>query len=79
MSGTEREPWVMPDWAEPYRDLFVNIGGNELETLLNLPPGTGRSNIVLSSLGVAVESQYGLLVQLHRRGLLRDRMMEVKL
>lgn len=78
MSDEPREPWVMPEWAEPYRDLFTNTGGNDLERLMNLLPGTGRTNIVLSSLAIACESQYGLLCRLNRLGLLRDRMMEVK-
>lgn len=70
--------WRMPEWMEPYRDLFRNTGGNSIERLMTLPPGTGRSNVILAALGACAESQVGLLHALHHKGLLRERMMEVK-
>ncbi len=64
------DPWTMPDWMEQYRDLFTNTGGNTIERLMNLPDGTGRSNVILAALGVSVESQVILLRRLHAKGLL---------
>ncbi len=73
MAGTDREPWVMPDWMEQYRDLINNTGGNSVEDLLNDRETTARSNVVRAGLIIAVHSQVGLLYALRKLGLLGDR------
>lgn len=62
----------MPDWIEPYRDLFTNTGGNSIETLMNAPPNTGRTNVVLGSLAIAMEAQLHLLYRLREAGMLAE-------
>ncbi|MFG3710976.1 hypothetical protein [Micromonospora sp. NPDC047730] len=66
--------WTMPEWMEPYRDLIVNTGGNEVEELindLNTDRRMMRTNVVRFSLAVAVRSQVSLLAGLREAGLLR--------
>lgn len=62
--------WVMPAWMEWYRDLIGNTGGNTIESLMNDTATTAQSNPIRSALIVSVESQIGLLMRLHSRGLL---------
>lgn len=64
------QPWVMPAWMEPYRDLIVNSGGNPIEELMNDRHANAAINFIRAGLIVAVRSQVALLVQLHDRGLL---------
>lgn len=69
-AGTAPEPWVMPEWMEPYRNLIQNTGGNEIEWLMNQPDGIGRSNLVLSALVISVDSQVTLLHRMRHKGLI---------
>jgi hypothetical protein len=61
--------WKMPKWMEPYRNYFVNTGGNSVEDLMK-----GRTdpviNLPLSTLEFGMKSQVSLLCQLHQDGLL---------
>lgn len=66
----EKQEWVMPEWMEPYRDLFANTGGNSIERLVNLPASTGKTNIILSTLACCAESQLTLLGRLRNRDML---------
>jgi hypothetical protein len=68
----EREPWVMPAWMEPYRELIVNTGGNPVEELINDEKTNAFTNVVRAGLIVAVYSQVRLLTALHQRGLLAE-------
>lgn len=71
-SETKREPWVMPDWMEPYREHFQNTGGNSIEDLMNDTTTNGVNNIVRAALIVAVEAQVHMLYGLKRDGLLKE-------
>lgn len=64
------EPWVMPDWMEPYRELINNTGGNPIEELMNDHTTTVFVNAPRAMLCVAVGSQVALLTQLHDIGAL---------
>jgi hypothetical protein len=64
----EREPWVMPGWMEPYRELIGNTGGNPIEELMNDRTTNARSNMIRSALIVSVESQVALLYRLRQGG-----------
>jgi hypothetical protein len=60
--------WKMPEWMEPYRDLFENTGGNSVEELMDHE--FTNANIVRGTLAVCVESQVILLRRLRAKGLL---------
>ncbi len=62
--------WTMPEWMEPYRDLFCNTGGNSVEELMSDKSANVANNAVRAALIVAVRSQVGLLTGMHERGLL---------
>lgn len=68
----QREPWVMPAWMEPYRELISNTGGNPVEELMNDHSTTVRGNVVRAILIGAVASQVALFQQLHDKGWLVD-------
>ena len=59
--------WVMPDWMEPFRELIVNTGGNEIERMVN-GNADPLINLPLSTLQACVKSQVTLLELLHERG-----------
>lgn len=61
--------WTMPEWMEPYRELFANTGGNQIEELMNDRTTNHRNNLIRSALIVAVSSQVALLMKLHSQGL----------
>jgi hypothetical protein len=65
---TTTDPWTMPDWMEPFRELIVNTGGNPVEELVNDQHTTAVVNAVRAGLIVAVASQVALLGRLHRDG-----------
>lgn len=67
----EAEPWTMPAWMEPYRELIADTGGNSIEELYNDSTTTARSNLIRAALIIAVKDQVGLLYRLHRLGCLR--------
>ena len=73
MTDEAREPWVMPKWMEPYRDLFQNTGGNSIEDLMNDHSSGARNNVVRAALIVAVASQVDLLRRLKYNGMLVTR------
>ena len=73
MSAVEREPWVMPEWMEDYRDLIGNTGGSSVEELMNDHKTNGFNNVIRAGLIVSVDSQVALLTALHARGLLLAR------
>lgn len=64
------DDWTMPEWMEPYRELIRNTGGNPIEELVNDRTTNAQSNMIRAALIVAVESQVGLLMSLHAKGLL---------
>jgi len=66
----KRPVWRMPDWMEPYRDLFQNTGGNPIEELMNDTGSNLFNNAVRVALIAAVDGQVCLLSRLHTRGLL---------
>ena len=66
------ENWKMPVWMEKYRNFISNTGGNSIEELVN---DDGINSNVLNNapralICVAVKCQVGLLVELHRNGLI---------
>jgi hypothetical protein len=65
------DDWKMPEWMEPYRDMFVNTGGNLTEELLNDHHTSVFDNSIRASLIIAVESQVALLEKLHEKGVLK--------
>jgi hypothetical protein len=60
--------WKMPEWMEPYRDLFENTGGNSVEELMDHE--FTNANVVRGTLAVCVESQVTLLHRLRARKML---------
>ena len=64
----KRKKWKMPAWMEPYRELFTNTGGNEIEELVNDTDSNMLNNSVRAALCIAVISQVGLLERLHAQG-----------
>ena len=64
------QPWVMPEWMEPYRDLINNTGGNPVEELMNDHSTNVFVNAPRAMLCVAVASQVMLLTHLHEGGAL---------
>jgi hypothetical protein len=71
MSAPAREPFVMPDWMEPYRELIESdLGGNTTENLLNDTTTNGFNNAIRAALICMADSKVSLLHGLHRRGLL---------
>ncbi len=71
MAEQLQEPWVMPEWMEPYRALIVNTGGNPIEELMNDHRTTQFNNVIRAGLIVAVHSQVFLLERLRAGGHLR--------
>jgi hypothetical protein len=69
---TKRKPWVMPEWMEPYRDLFQNTGGNPIEELMNDTETNGSNNVIRSALIISVDSQVTLLHRLRNKGFLSN-------
>lgn len=67
----KRKPWLMPDWMEPYRDLFENTGGNPIEELMNDTTTNGFNNVIRSALIISVSSQVTLLWRARAKGLLK--------
>lgn len=66
-----REPdWTMPEWMEPYRDLFQNTGGNSIEDLMRDTTTNAFNNVVRSALIISVSAQIDLLHRMHARGML---------
>ena len=70
MKKTESPEWKMPDWMEKYREFIGNTGGNSVEELMNNHRVDTDTNVVLSMLIVAVDSQIGLLIRLKNNGFL---------
>lgn len=64
------EPWRMPAWMEPYRELIRNTGGNSIETMMN-GNADPSVNLPLSTLQACVKSQVSLLYTLHDEGRLQ--------
>jgi hypothetical protein len=60
------EPWIMPAWMEPYRELFVT-GGHDVEALHN-----GTAPVAATTMGArlaaGVRAQAILLTRLYERG-----------
>lgn len=69
MSG---EPWVMPEWMEPYREMIGDTGGNPVEELVNDHDTTGWNNVIRAAMIVSVTSQVSLLHRLRDAGRLVD-------
>jgi hypothetical protein len=67
----KRPEWKMPEWMEPYRDLFHNTGGNSIEDMMNDHRTTVFENAPRAILCVAVKSQVAFLTDLYKRGALR--------
>lgn len=66
-----RDPaWTMPEWMEPYRDLFQNTGGNSVENLMRDTTTTAFNNAIRSTLIISVSAQVDLLHRLRSRGML---------
>lgn len=67
-----KRTWTMPPWMEPYRDLIVNTGDNNIEDLMTRNPS--EANIVINAplalICIAVESQVALLNHLYKKGML---------
>lgn len=63
------DKWTMPEWMEPYRDLFANTGGDTIENLMN--DYQCQNNFVRSALVVSVDSQVTLLSRLRVQGMLK--------
>lgn len=70
MAETEREPWTMPVWMEPYRELIGDTGGNPVEELMNDRTTTAQTNMIRAALCVSVSGQVALLYRLRRQGFL---------
>ena len=68
----EDKKWEMPEWAEPYRDLIRNTGGNDIEWLMNLTGEDTKSNVILGALSISVDSQMSLLCALKSKGHLKE-------
>lgn len=68
----EKKKWVMPEWMEQYRPLFVNTGGNTVEELMNRlnEEGLAFSNSVVFTLACGIYGQIGLLQNLYEKNLL---------
>ena len=62
------QPWVMPSWMEPYRNMIVNTGGNTVEEMMN-GDANPMINLPLSTLQACVKSQVLLLELLHKKGI----------
>jgi hypothetical protein len=73
MTRTEKKPWTMPKWMEPYRERILNTGGNSVEELYNDDGQNSNifNNAVRACLCVAVKSQVDLLTALHDDGLIQ--------
>jgi hypothetical protein len=71
---SKEDPWVMPEWMEPFRDEIRNTGGNPVEELMNDHHTKAVVNLPRTMLIVAVTSQVSMLYGLHRAGLLRERL-----
>lgn len=70
----QKSPFVMPDWMEPYREMFYSTGGNSVEYLidaLNIE-GLAFSNAMLFSLALMAEAQVALLTRLHKGNALNN-------
>ena len=57
--------WKMPEWMEPYRDLFNNTGGNSVEELQN-----SKATIVENAPMAMIAA--GMKMQVHNNGLLKN-------
>jgi hypothetical protein len=62
--------FVIPDWMRPYEQYFNNTGGNTVEELLGGESVSIQRNAPLALIQMAAEAQAGLLIALHRKGLL---------
>lgn len=62
--------WKLPKWMEPYRQHFVNTGGNSIEDLMNRNTSP-LVNLPLSTLEACAKSQVLFLDQLRNNGLLK--------
>jgi hypothetical protein len=65
------EPWTMPEWMEPYRDLFYSTGGNSIEDLMNDHDTNTFNNQIRWVIIVGVRCQVALLERLHADGRLK--------
>lgn len=72
MDRRTRKKWTMPEWMEPYRELFCNTGGNPIEDLMNDHDCNIFNNSVRVILIGAVDGQIGLLTRLKDRGMLSE-------
>lgn len=66
-----KEPWVMPEWMEPYRGLICETGGNTIEDLMNDHHSTAFNNVIRAGIIVAVNAQVCLLHRLSLKGFLK--------
>lgn len=64
------DKWVMPKWAEPFRGMIANTGGNPIEELLNDKHTNMQNNAIRTILKISVEAQMALLARLHEKNLL---------
>jgi hypothetical protein len=65
---SDLQPWVMPDWMEPFRELIHSTGGNPVEELMNDHDANAFNNVPRAMVCVAVKSQVGLLETLYACG-----------
>lgn len=70
MSKSPKEMYAVPEWMRQYLPLFHNTGGNDVEALLHDEDTNMFANSIRYMFIVSVRSQYGLLIELHRRGVI---------
>ena len=70
--GVVEETWTMPEWMEPYRELFQNTGGNPIEELMNDHHTNGFNNSIRSALIISVDAQVTLLHRMRHHGMLKE-------
>ncbi|EHM7817775.1 hypothetical protein ACEF96_001598 [Salmonella enterica] len=72
MSKSPKEMYAVPDWMRQYLPLFLNTGGNDVESLLHDEDTNMFANSIRYMLIVSARSQYGILMEMHRNGFIEN-------
>lgn len=62
--------FIIPEWAEKYRDLFQDTGGNKIEDIMNDHSFNVVTNGIKSMMVASIEGQMTLLRRLKAKGFL---------
>lgn len=69
----KKEPWVMPEWMEIYREFINGHGGNGVDDIMNRMQTEKRlaeTNIYVFAMGCEIGAQVRLLHRLKNEGII---------